>query len=207
MTSSHVPFKYANSSQTPPSRAATQFQLTVHASKDIWRKPGPPKIEVFNAPILYKSFALSFFQRVRVTVSAPWSTLYDQGGLVFILPESSDGTRKWIKSGIEFYKNEVYVSTVVADRWADWSLVQTGLKDGNEVTLEFERNKEEGTLWIYVVDGDKKIPVREVTWILSEGGDDKECWVGVYAAKPTVSAVGTEQGLVVDFKGWELDLI
>lgn len=98
------------------------------------------------------------------------------------------------------------MSTVAADRWADWSLVQTGLKDGKEVTLEFERNKEEGTLWIYVVDGEKKIPVREVTWILSEG-DEKECWIGVYAAKPTANAEGTERGLVVDFKDWELDLI
>ena len=98
------------------------------------------------------------------------------------------------------------MSTVTMDRWADWSLVQTGLKEGKELTLEFERNPEEGTLWIYVIDGEKKIPVREVTWILSEG-DDKECWVGVYAANPTVSKERTEQGLVVSFKGWELDVV
>lgn len=95
---------------------------------------------------------------------------------------------------------------MAADRWADWSLVQAGLKDGKEVTLEFERNKEEGTLWICIIDGEKKVPVREVTWILSEG-DNKQCWVGVYAAKPTPNAEGTEQGLKVDFKGWELDVV
>lgn len=98
------------------------------------------------------------------------------------------------------------MSTVTADRWADWSLVQTGLRERKEVTMEFERNKQEGTLWIYVIDGEKKVPVREVTWILSEG-DDKECWIGVFAAKPTASAEGKEQGLVVDFKDWELDVI
>ncbi|KAG0649173.1 Regulation of enolase 1 [Hyphodiscus hymeniophilus] len=203
---SHLAFKFANSKETPPSPSSTTFQLTTQASTDIWRKPGPPEIQTFNAPILYKSLPLSVFQRARVTVSAPWSTLYDQGGLVFILPESSDGSRKWIKSGIEFYQGEAYVSTVAADRWADWSLVQTGLRGGREVTLEFERSPEEGTLWIYVVDGEKKIPVREVTWILSEG-DEKECWVGVYAAKPTESSKGTEPELVVDFKGWELDVV
>ena len=125
---------------------------------------------------------------------------------MFILPSSSDGTRKWIKSGVEFYQNEAYVSTVVADRWADWSLVQTGFRDGKEVTLEFERNKAEETLWIYVIDGEKRVPIREVTWILSEGVE-KECWVGIYAAKPTASAAGKERGLVVNFTGWELDII
>jgi len=202
---SQLDFNFANSSDTPPSPSSTSFQLTTQPSTDIWRKPGPPEIQTFNAPILYKSLPLKSFQRVRVTVSGPWSTLYDQGGLVFILPEDASGSRKWIKSGIEFYQNEAYVSTVAADQWADWSLVQTGMRDGKEVTLEFERNKAEGTLWIYVIDGEKKIPVREVTWILSEG-DEKECWVGVYVAKPIKSAEGTEQGLAVDFKGWELDV-
>lgn len=128
--------------------------------------------------------------------------------MVFILPPSdgADGSRKWIKSGIEFYGGEAYVSTVAADRWADWSLVQTGLKGGKEVTLQFERNEEEGTLWIYVIDGERKVPIREVTWILSEG-DEMECWVGVYVARPTVGPGGKEEGLVVDFKGWELDVV
>ena len=201
---SQLAFKFANSIDTPPSPSATTFQLTTHPSTDIWRKPGPPEIQTFNAPILYKSVSLSSFQRVRVTVTGLWSTLYDQGGLALVLPESSDGTRKWIKSGIEFYKGEAYVSTVAADRWADWSLVS--LNGKKEVTMEFERNKEEGTLWIYVVDGEKKVPIREVTWILSEG-DKKECWIGVYVAKPTTSAEGTPQELIVNFKGWELDVI
>jgi hypothetical protein len=57
------------------------------------RKPGPPEISTFNAPLIYKKISLSSFQRVRVTVSADWKTLYDQGGLVFILPSEGDGAK------------------------------------------------------------------------------------------------------------------
>jgi regulation of enolase protein 1 (concanavalin A-like superfamily) len=200
-------FKYANSSDTPPSPNSTSFKLTTRAETDIFRKPGPPFMDVFSAPILYKSIALSKFQRVRVTISATWQSLYDQGGLIFVLPSSADGTRKWIKSGIEFFQNEVWVSTVACDRWADWNMVQVGVRNGNQVTLQLEREREHGgTLWIYVVDGDKKIPIREVTWFLSEG-DEKELWVGAFVARPTAVVVGKEQSLVVDFKNWELDVV
>jgi regulation of enolase protein 1 (concanavalin A-like superfamily) len=200
-------FKYANSSDTPPSANATSFQLTTPAQTDIFRKPGPPLMDVFNAPILYKSIPLSKFQRVRVTISASWESLYDQGGLIFVLPNSSEGTRKWIKSGIEFFHNEVYMSTVVCDRWADWNMLQVGVKNGNQITLQMEREIEHGgQLWIYVIDGEKKIPIREVTWFLSEG-DEKELWVGTFVARPTEAAEGKEQSLAVEFKDWELDVV
>lgn len=65
-----------------------------------------------------------------------------------------------------------------------------------------ERNSQEGTLWIYVISGDERIPVREVTWVLSE--KEQEVWVGVYAAKPTE---GGSEELVVGFRGWELELL
>jgi regulation of enolase protein 1 (concanavalin A-like superfamily) len=116
--------------------------------------------------------------------------------------------------GIEYFNSEPYVSTVCCDRWADWSLVQTGLRPSSsspsssstEVTIEFERNPLEGTLWIYVIDGEKRVPVREVTWVLSEG-DERVAWVGVYAAKPTADEGEAEsKELQVNFTGWELDL-
>jgi hypothetical protein len=94
---------------------------------------------------------------------------------------------------------------VVCDRWADWSLVQSGIKDGKKVTLEIERNPEEGTLWLYIVDGEKRVPVREVTWVLSEG-NEKEVWVGVYAATPTFEGRKEGDELKVDFEGWELEI-
>ena len=114
-----------------------------------------------------------------------------------------DGTnaldQQWVKTGVEFYRGEAYVSTVTADRWADWSLVQVGIKEGNTVTLEMER--ETDTLWIYVVDGEKRVPIREVTWILSEPAET-ECWVGVYTATPKTDG----KPLEVQFSGWELEV-
>lgn len=80
--------------------------------------------------------------------------------------------------------------------------------DKKEVTLEMERNETENTLWIYVVVGggergtEERIPLREVTWILSE--KDQELLVGVYAAKPTAGGNGD---LVVKFRGWELETL
>jgi regulation of enolase protein 1 (concanavalin A-like superfamily) len=171
---------------------------------DIWRKPGPPEVKSFNAPILYKTIPLSTFKRARVTVTGNWSRLYDQGGLVLVLQDKNVTTgnkdQRWVKTGIEFYQGEVFVGTVGADRWSDWSLVQVGIQDGKTVTLEMEGDGD--TLWIYVVDGEKRIPIREVPWILSAGGKDVQAWVGVYAASPKPD--GNE--LEVNFDGWELEL-
>ncbi|RDW79815.1 hypothetical protein BP6252_04453 [Coleophoma cylindrospora] len=199
---SEIEFKYANYEGTPPSASTTSFTLTPKTGVDIWRKP--PALHVFDAPMLYKSFPISKFQRARVTVSAKWQTLYDQGGMVFIMPQAN-GTKKWIKTGIEFYKGQPFVSTVSADNWADWSLAETAKEKPEVLTLELERNPEEGTLWIYVVRGDDRLPIREVTWALYDPEGTAECWVGVYVGKPTASAEGVED-LVVSFKDFQLEL-
>jgi uncharacterized protein len=202
---SQLEFQFVNSNATPPSPTSTSFQLTADPATDIWRKVGPPGVHRFNAPILYKSIPVSSFKRARVTVSANWATQYDQGGLIFVLPQA-DGTKKWIKSGIEFYQNKVFVSTVAADRGADMSLAQLGLRgiDGNEVTTEFRRGKD--SLWVYVIDGDTETPIREITWVLGDG-EKTECWVGVYVARPSASAEWKKQGLVADYRGFELNNI
>lgn len=117
--------------------------------------------------------------------------------------------QKWVKSGVEFYENEVYIGTVAADRWADWSLVNgrdSGV-EGGEVTMEMERHPKDGTLWVYILgEGGVRKPLRECTWMLSEEG---EAWVGVYAATPTVKDEKGEgrEALEVRFKGWELELM
>ena len=191
--------------QSSPDNTSFTLSTPVHAT-DIWRKP--PSLDVFNAPMIYKSIPLSSFKHCAVTVSAPWTKLYDQGGLVFAFPSGS-GTglghqkqvKKWIKTGIELYKGEVFAGTVAADNWADWSLVSN--EGSKELRVQMEKNEQEGTLWIYVVGKGKKVPIREVTWALQEKGD--EVWVGVYAARPTVSEKGTEeQPLVVQFEDFEL---
>ncbi|KFY35915.1 hypothetical protein V494_05499 [Pseudogymnoascus sp. VKM F-4513 (FW-928)] len=198
------PFKSAYFDGATPSPSSNSFTISPDYPTDIWSKPGPPEVTTFNAPIIYKTIPLSKFQRARVTVTADWGTLYDQGGLVFILPSAVEGQAgKWIKTGVEFYSGEVYVSTVAKDNWADWSLVQAGIKGGKEVTLEMERDTKEGTLWIYVLDGEKRIPLREVTWVLSE--KEQEVWVGVYSATPTTERNGRGK-LVVEFKNWKLEV-
>lgn len=210
VTTSQLPFYTLNSPPTtpPPPAMSTSFTISPHPSTptDIWRKPGPPEVKTFNAPVIYKILKLQSFKRVRVSVSAAWTKLYDQGGLVFLLPtvgiEPID--QKWIKTGIEFYEGQPFVSTVAADAWADWSLVQAGIHDGT-VTLEMERRVKDDTLWIYVIDGQKKIPIREVTWALSQPGAEI-CWVGVYAATPTTVGVeALDKSLNVKFEGWELE--
>ncbi|TVY49028.1 Uncharacterized protein LOCC1_G001333 [Lachnellula occidentalis] len=193
-----LPFNIANSNAPPPSLASTSFQLRASPSTDIWRTPVPVEADRFNAPILYKSIPLSTFRRTRVTVSANWTTTYDQGGLIFVFPH----TKRWIKSGIEFYQDQLFVSTVATDTGADMSLVQTGLR-GNKVTLE--ARSENGALWIYVIDAERTVPIREISWALC-GGKDEEIWVGVSAARPD-ACEGRTEALVVDFEGFELEVV
>lgn len=82
------------------------------------------------------------------------------------------------------------------------SLLQTGLR-GNKVTLE--ARSEKGALWIYVVDGEKTVPIREISWALC-GGEEEEMWVGVSAARPN-ACEGRDETLVVDFEGFELEVV
>jgi hypothetical protein len=56
-------------------------------------------------------------------------------------------------------------------------------------------------LWIYLVEGVQKSPLREVTWFFEEQ-ENVECWVGVYAARP--SSEGGD--LVVNFGHLIVDL-
>ena len=111
------------------------------------------------------------------------------------------------------------VSTVACDRSADWSLLplptatSEGTSGGASVTVEMEREVLEGvggsTLFVYVMEGVEKRVVREVTWVFEkvdgEGGEegelDGECWVGVYAAKPTKDEGDGGRELSVEFGG------
>lgn len=203
---------------------------------------------------------------------ADWKTLFDQGGLCLILPEApkerqeeeeeevaeeeekgkgarggreKERGRRWIKTGVEFFKGAAHVSAVACDRWADWSLHGPPLTNG-KVTMEIEREvvvtnnakkgekggeKRTSTLWIYIVEErggsrEKRRAVREVSWVFEDvvrnenenedeeddkddssaasGKKQRECWVGVYAAKPNKNE-GDEEGLEVVFEGLEVE--
>lgn len=176
-----------------------QLTLTAVPGTDFWRKP--PGIDSSNAPTHVKTVSSRDFHRARVTVTAPWTRLYDQGGLFIFFPSQASGKRCWLKTGIEFFHGRPNVSTVAAREWADWSL---NALDGKSVTIEVEReefNEEKGTgssLFVYtVVDGKRlEVPIREITWAFAEEG---EMSVGVYAARPTAIGDGDAEELEVKF--------
>ncbi|KAL2819892.1 hypothetical protein BDW59DRAFT_151032 [Aspergillus cavernicola] len=190
-------FTFANSLDKVPGDRAPPAEFTIKAPPltDVWAKP--PSTERFNAPILYKSIPLDTFKRAQVSFSANWSQKYDQGGLILVL-NGANGSRKWVKTGIELTHDKPHLSTVARDRWADWSLLSVPA-GGAGATLEMAREPD-NSLWIYLVEGSSKAPIREVTWVFAE--DVADCWVGVYAARPS-----TEGGdLIVNFSSMVIDV-
>jgi regulation of enolase protein 1 (concanavalin A-like superfamily) len=144
-----------------------------------------------------------------VSETGEWSTLYDQGGLILVLPAKKMGTQKsWIKTGIEFYHNRPCMS-VAADEWADWSLspLPSDHEGVGKRTVEMEREREDGVwgsaLRISLVDekGDK-MPVREVTWAFHGLDEDGEILIRIYAAKPTKDE---RNELLVNFEKFEIE--
>ncbi|KAJ5506126.1 hypothetical protein N7453_005083 [Penicillium expansum] len=161
-------FKFANSDAKVPGNGTPppEFTINAPASTDIWAKP--PSTIRFSAPILYKSVPLKSFKRTR-------------GGVILVL-NTADGGQKWVKSGIELTHGRPHLSVVAKDNWADWSLLPVP-SGGGAATLELVKEKD-NSLWIYLVEGLQKSPIREVTWVFEEE-NVKDFWVGVYAARPS----------------------
>ncbi|KAF8586703.1 hypothetical protein K439DRAFT_1340344 [Ramaria rubella] len=179
------------------------IEVTVAPGTDLWRKP--PSTDVYNAPCWVAYFPAVKFKRARVTVSANWTRLYDQGGLVLFLPGWPSRTL-WVKSGIEFVDGKPYVSTVAARDAADWSLLPSP-GGQTKITLEIEReevNKDKGTgtsLFVYLVEGERRTAVREITWAFKEEEDlTGQISVGIYAARPTKTGENDTEKLVVKFE-------
>ena len=105
------------------------------------------------------------------------------------------------------------MSAVACDRWADWSLTPLPTSAGGKVTVEMEREVVDGrlgsTLVIYMVEGELKRPIREVTWVFEGVGEEDEggpsVWVGLYAAKPTKDEDDASRELRVLFEGLEIE--
>ena len=210
-------YQYLNlPGDTPPplSQLPPGFSLRAAPGTDIWRKPSG-RID-FSAPLCYCSFPTSAFRRARATVSAAWRTQYDQGGLCLVLSPPTSGPEpigaakawRWIKAGVELFNGRPSESIVSCDRAADWSMAPLATSgDGGALTIEMEREERAGqltsTLWVYVIEGETRRPVREVTWAFADV--EEECWVGVYAAKPKPDQDGAERELVVQFDGVQID--
>ncbi|CAE6462794.1 unnamed protein product [Rhizoctonia solani] len=194
---------------SPSTISSTNSTITVQALPvtDLWRKP--PSTNSTNAPayIIYRP--LQKFKRARVTISADWTRLYDQGGLVFYinsrgLDEENYGS--WVKTGIEFFDERPNVGTVTTpvDGYSDWSLVPTGKKSA---TIEVVPEKGGPSMHVYLIEEEKRTLVREVAWVFQEKYDQL-LGVGVYAARPT-NVEGEESGkgeaLSVNFEGLEIE--
>lgn len=190
-------FAFANSLDKVPGNGALPAEFTIKAypETDVWAKP--PSTERFTAPILYKSVTLDKFKRARVAFSGNWTQKYDQGGLILVL-NGADGNRKWVKTGIELTHGKPHLSVVTKDHWADWSLLPVP-SGGAGATLEVVRESDD-SLWVYLVEGVQKAPIREVTWVFTEA-DIRDLWIGVYAARP--SSDGGD--LVVNFASLVID--
>lgn len=202
-------FQFANSSQPVPDAKdiPVSFSIKAPPSTDVWDKP--PATHSFSAPMLYRTLPLKAFKRAQVSVIAEWKKLYDQGGLILVIHRGNN-ERKWIKTGIEFTNGKPHVSVVAKDRWSDWSLAPVPSSStsslGNSATLEIVRDVEQdNTLWVYLLAGEARVPLREVTWAFegepSQETEGAECWVGAYAAQPssTSSTSSADSDLQVHF--------
>ena len=174
----------------PLSPLPSDFSLTAPSDTDIWHTPSKPA--VLTAPVYYLRLPLHTFRTARVTISGSLSLLYDQAGLLLVLPSLEMTPRRWIKLGIERTENCArQLSAVACDRYADWSLQPLADSDSSSVTVEFEHKEGSNALWAYMVEKGERKAVREVTWVFADDGEvDRELWVGVYAARPSKEGDG-----------------
>jgi uncharacterized protein len=225
LTSLHVSSisKDQNSSDLPTTMTYDQ-PITIHArpGTNLWRKP--PGTDINNAPtfLIPTPINIHRFNSARVTVSGNWSTPFDQGGLVLFIPD--EGATKWVKTGIECAEGKPCVGIVGTRRWSDWSSVPLEEEDGGKVTIQVEREVEEGekvdSLWVYIVNKEtgEKMGVRQINWwfkhdildqnATSDSEKNRSLLIGVYAARPRVPAgEGREnEELVVKLEEFEVKL-
>lgn len=160
----------------------------------------------FNAPAIGARIPVSAFKTLSATVSGPWKTQFDQGGLLIAFPKSPGADlhdSQWIKAGIEFFNGEPKLGVVGTDRFSDWSLCPM-FEEGSKAS--FVAAKEGDTIWIYAVVKGKREPLREIKWADLEGrAKDAEMWVGVYGAKPTPEEGDAKAVLDVAFEGFKIE--
>ncbi|KAI5278429.1 hypothetical protein KEM52_004692 [Ascosphaera acerosa] len=122
------------------------------------------------------------------------SAEHDMGGIILILHNRTRGTCRWIKAGLEHYSARRNVSVVTKQEFADWSLLPYDLYRGG-VTLEMRREKtrthlRSESLWVYLVVGIQRVPIREVTWVFKdEEEEDIVVMAGAFASRPVRGGV------------------
>jgi regulation of enolase protein 1 (concanavalin A-like superfamily) len=147
-----------------PSSFTSPFTITALPKTDIWR-PSSDK-NVFNAPRIYQKFPLKNFQKISVTLFAPWKTQYDQGGVIINFPRRTAGssgqgnhgenddddggneTSQWIKASIEYHNSAPVLGVVGTDRLSDWSLLPMSAEFHQKARFVVEWKPEEGKVLV-----------------------------------------------------------
>ncbi|KAI5458776.1 hypothetical protein BGZ63DRAFT_362277 [Mariannaea sp. PMI_226] len=186
--------------------AGAKFSVKAGPGTDIWKKP--PSHDVFSAPFhKLSSDALNKFTSATITFYTTYVQQYDQGGLLLTLTNPSTGARKWIKAGVECLDSSVRLSVVCCDTWADWSVSSPSgaeeIKNGTKtVTIQVETEEGElgRCLWVHYVDGETKIPLREICWVYGyDNGEGWELSVNAAAARPSQKTDGELEVHFQDF--------
>ncbi|KAL6910162.1 hypothetical protein GGI43DRAFT_389470 [Trichoderma evansii] len=188
----------------------SSFTFSAPADTDVWKKP--PSHDVFTAP--YKSLAKNHFPQFKsasLTFSTTYTHQFDQAGIILVFTKPFL-PRKWIKAGVELFDGQSRLSTVCCDNWADWSVANASspedIKAGRKaVTILVERlDAHDGScLWIYRVDGEEKIPMREICWPYGDnGGSGWELEIGALVARPTKDTKDDLEAKFQDFQvNWD----
>ena len=153
------------------------FTITAQGNTDIWKKP--PSHDVFTAPYrVHSTGTVPTFVSATITFHAKYTTRFDQAGILLTFTNGKD--RKWIKSGIELFNDAARLSTVCTDNWSDWGISTPAhgseiLSGQRSVTVRIESSGDElgKCLWVYQLDGDDKVPLREITWPYGSAADWK----------------------------------
>ena len=204
-----------------PTTITYNHQIIIRAppGTNFWRQP--PNTDIQNAPTRLIPIPIDKFHSARVTVSANWSTPYDQGGLILFIIDGN--TTSWVKTGFEL-KEKLTGMAVFSVPWSDVGTVPLeNVKD--KMTIQVERQVEKGkkldSLRVYIVDETgKKGFRRNTSWFThnvpgpdqkiskdTSTSDNRQLLVGIFAARPTIpEGEGREHGHVVTFEGFEVKL-
>ena len=224
-------FEAVNTTFNADTEPLNTLVLSASPKTDVYATPIPPAQHVYSGPIVYQKIQLSQFKSARVTISLSWTLQFDQGGLIFVIPSSTQPSPdaqnattesthpSWVKAGIEVNEGKPYASVVGKPRngWCDWSLSplpqaeNDGSSSESSITLEMTRYKNALMIWSIGREGEKML-IRKVPWVFlrhanPELGEAEEvAHVGLYAARPDPSDEGHGQKLDVHFTDFDLEL-
>lgn len=125
--------------------------------------------------------------KVSVCLKAKWKEQYDQGGIM--LGEVNKDI--WIKTGIEYTDNKKYISSVVTNKFSDWSVLPI---ENEDLYIEVQRINSE--IFIkYSINNNNLTFFRHVTNFSCQSNIQ----VGLYVASPK-----NNDGIEVEFNNFNI---